>query len=107
MCYIDKPLIYYRLHDSNLTFNKENIDAANRYAVNLVVSAPYFNDYPVHFRAKLLYYRFATAWWIEPKRVAIRYFFSALKTDPAQFPFGMRVVCQGFSNIIQDRAFPS
>ena len=95
MCYIDKPFIYYRLHEDNAILNKERIDTSNRYAVNLIVNAPYFNDYPAHFRAKLLFYRFATAWSVEPKRAAIRYFLHALKTDPTQFPYGIRVLYRG------------
>ena len=38
MCYIDKPLIYYRLHSSNVTLDKERMDTANRYAVNIIVN---------------------------------------------------------------------
>lgn len=102
MCYIDKPLIYYRIHDNNLTLCKERIDTANRYAINLVVNSTYFNDYPAHFQAKLLFYRFATAWRVEPKRVAIQYFLRALKTEPTQFRYGLRVLCQGFSNTIRN-----
>jgi len=101
MCYIDKPLIYYRLHDSNVTLDKERMDTANRYAVNLIVNAPYFNDYPANFRAKLLFYRFATAWSVETKRAAIRYFLRALKTDPTQFPYGLRVFYRGLSNTLR------
>jgi len=103
MCYIDKPFIYYRLHEDNAILNKERIDTSNRYAVNLIVNAPYFNNYPAHFRAKLLFYRCATAWRVEPKRVTLQYFLQALKTDPAQFPYGIQVLCRGASNIMQDR----
>jgi len=103
MSYIDKPLIYYRLHDSNATRNKEHIDNANRQAVKLVLNAPYFKEYPPHFRARLLIYRFATGWRVEPKGVALRYLLRGLKTDLTQISYCIRVIRRGISNSFTSR----
>jgi len=101
MAYLDQPLIYYRVHDRNATQNVERINRGNRYAVAAVVGSPDFAQYPAHFRAKLLFYRFATAWRTEPKIRAIGFFLRALRTDPTQLPYGVRVLRQGIANTLQ------
>ncbi len=98
MMYLDQPLVRYRIHERNATRNVERIHLGNRYAVAQVVNAPYFDEYPPHFRAKLLYYRFATAWRVEPKSTALGYFWQAVTTDPRQLPYGLRVLAQGMGN---------
>ncbi len=101
MAYIDRPLVRYRVHDRNATQNVERIHRGNRYAVAQVVAAPYFSEYPAHFRAKLLYYRFATAWYTEPRQQALGYFLQALATDPRQLPYGLKVLEQGLRNTLR------
>ena len=101
MAYLDRPLVRYRVHDRNATHHVERIHRGNRYAAAQVVSAPYFADYPAHFRARLLFYRFATAWHVEPKTRALAFFWQALRTDPRQFPYGLRVVRQGLQNTLR------
>jgi glycosyltransferase involved in cell wall biosynthesis len=103
MAYLDQPLIYYRVHDWNATRNVERINRGNRYAVAVVVDDPGFAMYPAHFRAKLLFYRFATAWWVEPKMRALGFLLRALSTDPRQIPYGLRVVRQGIRNALRRR----
>jgi glycosyltransferase involved in cell wall biosynthesis len=106
MAYIDQPLVRYRIHDRNATRNLERIHQGNRYAVAQVIAAPHFSEYPAHFRAKLLYYRFATAWRTEPKRQALGYFLRALTTAPHQLPYGLRVLGQGIRNTLHRRRGP-
>ncbi len=101
MAYIDRPLVRYRIHERNATQNPERIHRGNRYAVAQVVASPYFPDYPAHFRAKLLYYRFATAWRTEAKHQALGYLLRALATDPRQVPYGLRVLAQGVRNTLR------
>jgi hypothetical protein len=57
----------------------------------------YSKDYPAYFRAKALYYRFATAWRTEPKHMAWMFLLRAFMTDPAQIPFGLRVIKLGIT----------
>lgn len=101
MAFIDEPLALWRVQGQNTSLNIELLKANNRYAIAQVVAAPYFNQYPAHFRAKLLYFRFATAWRVEPKTVALSYFLRALRTDPTQLLYGLRVIRQGLSNTLR------
>ena len=95
LAYLDQPLMLYRRHGGNATENLGRVNASNRLAVRKIVNARYFNEYPAHFRARLLFYRFAAAWHTESRSVALSYFWRALKTDPTQFPYGLRVIAQG------------
>ena len=67
MAYLDRPLIRYRVHGSSATANTDRLNRGNRQAAAYAVDDPRFREYPAHFRAKLLFYRFATAWRVEPK----------------------------------------
>ncbi len=95
MVYLTLPLAFYRVHQSNVTLDIARVNHYNRIASRLIVDAPYFKDYPSHFRAKALYYRFATAWRVEPKHAAFRFLLRAVMTDPAQIPFGLHVIQLG------------
>jgi glycosyltransferase involved in cell wall biosynthesis len=97
MVYLPFPMAYYKIHDSNVTLDLARVNHYNRMASRLVVDAPYFKDYPAHFRAKALYYRFATAWRTEPKHIAFRFLLRAVLTDPAQIPFGLSVIKLGIT----------
>ncbi len=101
MVYVHKPTIYYRVHEKNLTRFMESINAGNRIACRRAVEWERFCLYPSHFRARLLFYRFATAWRVEPKAVAFRYFLCAVATDPTQLPYGLKVIRQGIINAIR------
>lgn len=103
MIYIDKPTVYYRLHTNNTSRSFEFLNRQNRLACHLAVTWDRFPTYPAHFRAKLLYYRFATAWHVEPKRVALRYLLRAFITDPTQILYGLRVIRRGFINTLRRR----
>lgn len=98
MVYLPLPMIGYRLHEANVTRLKEGLDHQNRLAARLAVGWDRFGAYPAHFRAKLLFYRFATGWRVEPKSEALRYFLQAVKADPRQLPYGFRVVARGLAN---------
>lgn len=100
MVYLNIPTIYYRLHEANITRSQGFINHQNRVASHLAITWDRFSTYPAHFRAKLLFYRFATAWH-ESKRTAAIYFLRALATDPAQLPFGLSVIRQGLRNTLQ------
>jgi len=78
MVYLNEPTVGYRVHASNITRDSEFINQQNRLACQLAVTWEHFLTYPAHFRAKLLFYRFATAWRVEPKTVALNYFLRAL-----------------------------
>ena len=104
MAYLDRPLARYRLHNSNITSFTDRIHRVNREASALAVNNPRFGEYPAHFRAKLLFYRFATAWRVEPKTAAFRYFLRALCADPLQIPYGLTVVRRGIANTLRRRA---
>ncbi len=101
MVYLSEPTIGYRMHPLNVTKNVEFINQQNRLAAHLAVTWEHFADYPTHFKAKLLFYRFATAWRVEPKLVALRYFMDALMTDPTQLPYGLKVIQQGLKNTLR------
>ncbi len=103
MVYLREPTIGYRMHALNVTKNLEFINQQNRRASHLAVTWEHFPTYPAYFRAKLLYYRFATAWHIEPKRVALGYLFRAFATEPTQWPYGLRVIHQGVMNTLRRR----
>jgi glycosyltransferase involved in cell wall biosynthesis len=101
MAYLDTPVIRYRLHGTSTTANTERLTQGNREAVALAVNDPSFLRYPAPFRARLLFYRFATTWRVEPKRTAFRYLVKALAADPLQIPFGLRVLCRGATNALR------
>lgn len=101
LAYLDEPTIYYRLHGENATAHLEWINRENRAASRAAVEWERFPEYPAHFRAKLLYYCFATAWHVEPKRQALGYFLQALTTDLRQVPYGLRVLRQGIRNTLR------
>jgi len=103
MAYFERPLIRYRVHGKNATLNVERINRGNRYAVDKVVRSLNFAQYPAHFRAKLLFYRFAAAWHVEPKTQALHYFLRAIFTDITQLPYGLQVIRQGVHNILKRR----
>lgn len=87
MAYIDAPIARYRLHPESAMRNTELVDASNRYAINHIVTSTHFTEYPRHFRARLLYYRFATAWRVESKWQALTYLGQALVADPRQIGY--------------------
>lgn len=101
MIYLTEPLVGYRIHAFNVTQDLDFINYQNRLASHLAVTWDRFGAYPAHFRAKLLFYRFATAWRCEPKTVAFGYLLRALATDPTQLPYGLRVIRQGLSNTLR------
>ncbi|MEM4218250.1 MAG: glycosyltransferase [Candidatus Methanomethylicaceae archaeon] len=103
MVYLNEPTIGYRIHIHNVTRDLEFINQQNRLASHLAIAWEHFPTYPAHFRAKLLYYRFATAWHVEPKTVALSYLFRAFATDPTQWPYGLRVIRQGLANTLRRR----
>jgi len=99
MVYLPLPIAFYKIHDSNVTLDVTRVNHYNRIASRLIVDAPYFKDYPAHFRAKALYYRFATAWRVEPKHAAFRFLLRAIMTDPTQIPFGLHVIQLGIKKL--------
>ncbi|MBC7227532.1 MAG: glycosyltransferase [Thermoflexales bacterium] len=103
MVYLDEPTVGYRVHTSNVTKDLDFINQQNRLAAHLAVEWEHFSTYPAHFKAKLLFYRFATSWHVEPKSAAFGYFFKAIITDPAQLPFGLWVIRRGLINIMRRR----
>lgn len=104
MVYLNKPTICYRVHALNVTKNVDFINQQNRMASHLAITWERFPTYPAFFKAKLLYYRFATAWHVEPKRRVFGYFFRALMTDPTQLLYGLRVIRQGLMNTWRRRS---
>lgn len=103
MVYLDFPTVLYRIHPNSSTHDAEGITAGNRLAWARAVDWEYFPAYPTHFRARLLYCRFAAAWRVEPKANALVYFLRALATDPRQIGYGLHVVRQGLSNTLHRR----
>lgn len=103
MAYVDKPLILYRIHPESATANPDLVNYENRKASAYAIAWSRFPEYPAHFRAKLLYYRFATAWHSEPKHIAMRFFARALLTDPSQIPFGLHILRLGIMNAVNRR----
>ena len=47
--YLDRPLVRYRLHGSNLTRDIETINSLNRHAVDQVARSAEFSRYPASF----------------------------------------------------------
>jgi len=103
MVYLNEPTGGYRVHTHNVTKDLEFVNQQNRLASHLAITWEHFPTYPAHFKAKLLYYRFATAWRVEPKMVALSYLFRAFTTDPTQWPYGLRVIRQGLANTLRRR----
>jgi glycosyltransferase involved in cell wall biosynthesis len=101
MAYMNEPLIKYRLHKDNLSKAIGLNNVGHRIAISQLINAPYFDDYPAHFRAQLLFLRFASAWRFEPKQVAYNSFLRAVKTDPTQMSFGLKVIFRGIKNIFR------
>lgn len=101
MAYINEPLIKYRLHRNNISKAIGLDNVGHRIAIAQLTGAPYFNDYPAHFRAQLLFLHFASTWRFEPKQIALAYFLRAVKTDPAQINFGLKVIFRGIKNIFR------
>ena len=95
MMYLDRPICRYRLHPGSASRRIAEVAAQNRYAVDQVVSGDTFHRYPAPFRARLLHYRFATAWRVEPKWIALRYLGRAIVTDLLQVGYGARVIWRG------------
>lgn len=103
LAYLPLPTILYRLHPQSATSKIDLIDAENRRAADLAVTWERFPEYPAHFRARLLFYRFATAWRVEPKPVALCYAIRAILTDPRQLPAGWQVVQEGLRKLLRRR----
>ena len=95
------PTILYRIHPHSGTRNLQGVNTGNRQACQFAVNWARFPDYPARFRAKLLFYRFATAWRVEPRAAALRYLLRAIAADPTQLPFGTRVICRGIANTLR------
>jgi cellulose synthase/poly-beta-1,6-N-acetylglucosamine synthase-like glycosyltransferase len=100
MAFIDEPLTLYRQHSTNAT-KQDAMNEGNRYASTVMVESPEFADYPRHYRAKLLYYRTATAWHVEPKGTVASLLLRAFLTDPLQIGYGIRVFGQGLYNTLK------
>ena len=98
MAYLDFPTILYRLHPESASRKRDLLNAENRRTSDRAISWVNFPAYPPHFRAKLLFYRFATAWRVEPKAEALKYFWRAVATDPRQLPYGFKVIGRGLRN---------
>lgn len=103
LAYVPMPLILYRIHSESATSKLDLLNAENRRAADAAITWERFPGYPAHFRAKLLFYRFATAWRVEPKPAALRYFVRAVLTDPRQLPYGYQVIRQGLRNLLRRR----
>jgi glycosyltransferase involved in cell wall biosynthesis len=101
LAYIHRPLVKYRLHDTNASKSEQQIVLSSRKASAFVVNAPFFLEYPPHYRAKLLFFRFATAWYEGSKMVSVRYFLEAFRTNPSQLPFGLKVIRKGMARTVQ------
>lgn len=101
MIFVERPLAGYRLHSQNATSKSDRFRNANRQASKMAVQAPHFGAYPASFQARLLYFRFATAWWSESKLHAIRYLGRAFVADPVQASYGLKVIFQGIRNTIR------
>lgn len=98
LAFINVPTILYRIHTANATRKLELINQQNRIACSAAINWSRFNEYPAHFRAKLLFYRFATAWRSEPPKTALYYLGKAIVTDPTQIGYGMKVIYRGLRN---------
>lgn len=92
LAYQPFPTILYRVHPQSATRNLELVKAETRIAADAAMTWARFGEYPAAYRARLLYYRFATAWNAEPRREALRYFLLATHTAPLQLGYGLRVI---------------
>jgi glycosyltransferase involved in cell wall biosynthesis len=101
LAYIKRPLVKYRLHESNASKNEQQIVLSSRKASAFIVNSSIFMEYPPHFRAKLLFFRFATTWHEGSKMISIQYFAKALQTDPSQLLFGIKVVLTGIKRTVR------
>lgn len=95
LAYLPLPTILYRLHPDSFMHNPAK-DATNRHNTRLAaaraVSLPHFGSYPAAMRARLLYYRAATAWHAEPRRESLRYALLATRTAPTELPYALRII---------------
>lgn len=101
VAYIEEPLIKYRRHGKNLSKVIGLNNVGHRRAIAQLTNAPCFDDYPPHFRAQLLFLRFASTWRFETKQTSIGYFMRAVKIDPSQIGFGVKVVFRGLGNMFR------
>ena len=81
-----------------MTRDRERMARAYRAAVARLLVSPHFAGYPRPFRARMLFFAVATAWRVQPKRVAVGLFLRGLATDARQLPFAARVGAQGVRN---------
>lgn len=103
MAYLDEKLIKYRLHGNNISQRIGLDNVGHRQAIAQLTTAPYFDEYPARFQAQLLFLRFASTWRFEPKLASLRYFMKAIKTDPVQLSFGIKIIFRGLGNVIRRR----
>jgi glycosyltransferase involved in cell wall biosynthesis len=103
MIHLTQPVVALRQHPDQTTHDRERCDRAHRTAVAKLVRATYFGEYPRHFQAQILFFRFATAWRVEPKHRALRYFARGVRTDPRQLPNGLRVIREGLRHTLERR----
>ncbi len=103
MTFLPEPLLYYRLHGANATADPAIIDTSNRYAARVIVDSPEFAEYPAFFRARLLYYRAATAWRFESKPAVLAFLARAAVTDPHQLGYGWTVINKGLRRALSRR----
>lgn len=99
MAYLDQVMARWRVQGQNTSNNISLLRANSRYAVGNIVNAPYFNLYPRHFRARLLYFQFACTWRSEPKNTSLGYLWCALRTDPKEIGYGMLIMTRGLRSI--------
>ncbi len=91
LAYLPLPTVLYRVHPASASSDTELLHAENRRAAALAVAWEQFPGYPAHFRARLLWYRCATGWRVEPKGAVLRYALRAALTDPTQVGEGLQV----------------
>lgn len=105
MAYLEEPMIKYRLHGNNITQRIGLDNVGHRQAIAQLTAAPYFSDYPAPFRAQLLFLRFASVFRFRPKHESMNYFVMAVKTDPFQIGFGLKVIYRGLKNAVRRQKF--
>jgi glycosyltransferase involved in cell wall biosynthesis len=103
MTYLNIPFVRYRIHAGNISKDRESNNAAHRIAVRKAVEAPYFGEYPAHFRARLLFFRAATAWRVEPKKAALGFLLRAVLTDFTQSPYAFTLLRRSLKNALWRR----
>ena len=91
MVFLPEPIIVYRIHDSNVSHSRESHLVFHQ-IIKMLIDQPFFNGYPNHFRAKLLYSRLATACHERVVRDVVKYLAAALTTDPRQVGYGLYLV---------------